>query len=213
MNHEHVELVETSQDIINNTFPEIEGIDRNNLQMTNVGLFSVSKVEGANKLVELIQKYFKTNDLIITDGTGNVGSDTIPLALNFTHVNTIEKDEVEFLALKHNVETYKLNNVTLINGDTNDELKNLMQDVIYIDAPWGGLDYKKSQSIQLFMSNNEISAIYKKNKHKAKLFVFKVPKNYDFNNFIRKTEVTKYYIHSFEKNGWIKYYFIFVPTR
>ena len=213
MEEEDVKMVETTPDIINSTFPEIEGVDRNNLKMTNVGLFSVSKTEGANKLVELIQRYFKTTDIVVTDGTGNVGSDTIALALAFKHVNTIEKDEVEFIALKHNVETYNLTNVTLINGDTNDELKKLTQDVVYIDAPWGGVNYKNTASLQLFMSNNEISAIYKKNKNKTKLFVFKVPKNYDFNNFIRKTEVTKYYIHAFNKNGWIKYYFLFVPTN
>lgn len=193
-------------------FPRVSGVDKTKLQITNVGQYSVSRVDGALKLVYLLKKYFKTNKITITDGTGNNGSDTIMLALNFEKVNAIERNPIEFSVLKNNVEVYKLENVKLINGDTNDELKHLKQTVVYVDAPWGGVDYKEKESVKLFMGENEISSLFNKNKKYAELFVFKVPTNYDFNYFIRNTGVTKYYIHSYEKHNVIKYYFLFVPT-
>jgi predicted RNA methylase len=193
-------------------FPNAFGVDKSKLQITNVGQYSVSKVDGAIRLVQLLAKYFKTKDITITDGTANNGSDTIMLALNFKHVNAIEKHPTEFSVLKNNVKAYGLKNVTLINADTNVALPTLTQTVIYIDAPWGGTDYKEKECVRLYMSNHEISDIYNENKERARLFVFKVPINYDFNYFIRNTKQVKYYIHSYERHGHVKYHFLFVPA-
>ena len=193
-------------------FPTVKNVDKSKLQITNVGLYSVSKISGSLKLVYLIKKYFKTNKLTITDGTANVGSDSIMLALHFNKVNSIEYDKTEFKVLQNNVKQYNLDNIDLYNDDTTKKLKDLIQDVIFIDAPWGGVDYKDSKNIKLFMSNKEISDIFNENKNYAKLFIFKVPVNYDFNYFISNTKIIKFYVHSFDKNGVVKYYFIFVPV-
>ena len=57
------------------------------------------------------------------------------------------------------------------------------QDVIYIDAPWGGKEYKKSNNISLYLSGMEISEFYSKYLDRASLFIFKVPLNYKISNF------------------------------
>ena len=206
-------IIDVEYSKIDDTFPTVHNVDKNKLKMTTVSLYSVSKISGSNKLIYLIKKYFKTNNLTITDGTANVGSDTINLSLNFKHVNAIELDKTEFKALKNNVDVYNLKNVSLFNRNTVDLISTLKQDVVYIDAPWGGTDYKKESSVKLFLGNNEISEVYNKNKKYAKLFIFKVPKNYDFNNFIQITKNVKYYLHAFTNTkNKVKYYYIFCPT-
>ena len=58
------------------------------------------------------------------------------------------------------------------------ENEDLFIDVLYIDAPWGGKDYKNKERLSLYLDKNELSDIYNKFKKKTKLFVFKLPKNY-----------------------------------
>lgn len=197
-----------------NYFPYIKDIDRSKIQLTTEGIYSISDNIGSSKLVNLIQKYFKSDDLIITDATGNNGSDTIAMGLKFTHINSIELNPVNFSALKHNVKkVYKLNNVDLYNGDSLEVLKKLDQDIIYIDAPWGGSDYKKNKQIELYMSKKSMGEIFNEFKSKTKLFIYKLPKNYDFTNFIQTTMVTKYYLYLYKKHDKPKYFFLFVPTK
>lgn len=197
-----------------NYFPNIKGIDRTKIQLTTEGIYSISDNIGSDKLVYLIYKYFKSNDLIITDATGNNGSDTIAMALKFTHINSIELDKTNFKVLENNVKhVYNLNNVNLINGDSLEYLSKLKQDIIYIDAPWGGTDYKKDKHIELYMSKKNMGEIYNKFQSNAKLFIYKLPTNYDFTNFIQTTMITKYYLYLHKKNNKPKFFLLFVPTK
>src|SRR5690606_15925078 len=116
----------------------------------------------------------------ITDGTANNGSDTINFASTFKNINAIELDPINFKVLMNNVKIYKCDNVKLFNGDSLNLVKQLKQDVIYLDLPWGGPEYKTKYSVQLFLSKLELSDVYLELKSYAKFFVFKVPKNYDF---------------------------------
>lgn len=206
--------------LIKKTYPTVPDVEMEKLQISEVGKYSTSQVSGAKQLVYYINRYCnifnvdKCKDLVITDGTGNNGSDTIYLALNFKQINSIEKDPSEFKILSNNIATYKLKNVELFNGSTLDIIQTLKQDIIYIDAPWGGISYKNYKQVRLYMDNKEISQIYKDNKQHAKLFIFKVPRNYDFNNFIAMTKTNFFEIHAVlsQDNTRIKYYFIFVAN-
>ncbi len=196
-------------------FPTVKGVDKKKLKISKIGLYSVSKINGSSKLIYLIKKYnLKSPDkLTITDATANVGSDSINLALHFKHVNSIELDKLEFSILQNNVNVYGLKNISLYHGNSLDIIPTLQQDIVFIDAPWGGIDYLKDEYLKLYMSDMEISAIFNKYKTYAKLFVFKIPINYNFNFFIQNTKITKYYIHSYvNHHNEIKYYFIFCPT-
>jgi len=195
-------------------FPLINGINYDNIQITTEGKYSISDNESSDKLVYLIQKYFKTTDLIITDGTGNNGSDTIALALKFKLVNSIELDDLNFKVLENNVkDVYKLKNVNIFKGSSLDYFKNNLQDVIYLDAPWGGSNYKDNSRMELYMDNKDLGQIYNDGKNYTRLFIFKLPKNYDFTNFIQTTMVTKYYIYMYSKNNKPKFFFMFVPCK
>ena len=48
-----------------------------------------------------------------------------------------------FDALENNVSLYNLNNVELKHGNTLDYYKKEKYDVLFLDPPWGGRNYKK----------------------------------------------------------------------
>lgn len=207
-------IIEKDYEFKKKYFHETKGVNINDIKITVQGEYSISNTKASDKLVYLIKKYFKSDDLVITDGTGNNGSDTIALGLNFKHVNSIELDPINFSVLENNVkQVYRLDNVELFSGDSIQVISTLKQDVIYLDAPWGGRDYGKESRLGLFLGKYEISDIYNKFKSNTKLFVFKVPKNYDFTHFIQNTLLDKYYIHSFRQGDKVKFYFIFVPSN
>jgi hypothetical protein len=75
----------------------------------------------------------------------------------------------------------------------------------------GGADYKTHTRLGLYLGKYELSDIYNKFKKMAKLIVFKIPKNYDFTNFIQKTYIKKYNIYGqISKKNVLRYYLLFV---
>lgn len=156
----------------------------------------------------------KNRDIVITDATANVGSDSITLGLYFKKINSIELDQINFNALKNNISIYGLQNITPINGNSLEQLNYLNQDVIYIDAPWGGRSYKQFSHMSLYLDKLELGDIYNKFKRKAKLFVFKVPNNYDINKFIKLIAIRKIDIYNHIDNfGKLKYMIITVKGK
>ncbi len=205
-------IIEIDYEFKKRYFPELKDVNLNDIQITTQGKYSISHIKASEKLVYLIKKYFKNDKLTITDATGNNGSDTIGLGLNFEKVNSIELDPINFSVLENNIKTYNLTNVKLFYGNSLEIIPKLTQDVIYIDAPWGGSDYKKNTSLRLYLGPMELSDIYNKFKSKTKLFVFKIPTNYDFTHFVQNTLLDKYYIHSFRQKEKVKFYFMFAPV-
>jgi hypothetical protein len=204
---------------INSIFPDYNNVDKSKLQLTEESIYSVSKVNGANFTIQQIANYFKTlnvnpKDVIITDGTANVGSDTIMFGIKFKNVNSVEIDDTTYNALKNNVDQYKLANINVIKGDINNVIDNLTQDVIYLDAPWGGRDYKKKDKMKLYLGDKEISDFVSDHTKRAKLFALKVPFNYDFSYLENKLVNYGILKYPYTHYGKISYYIILiVPPR
>ncbi len=194
-------------------FPNSSKININDIQITTEGKYSISDNESSAKLVELIKKYFKTSELVITDATGNNGSDSIALALSFRKVNSIELNDLNYEVLQNNISVYGLKNIDSYKGNSLDFIPKLHQDLIYIDAPWGGVNYKENKRMDLKLGEYNLGQIYNKYNYYTKLFVFKIPINYDFTNFIQTTMVTKYYIYLYTKKSKPKFFFMFVPCK
>ena len=98
------------------------------------------------------------------------------------------------------------------NGDTNIVIKDLEQDIIYIDAPWGGRNYKDHNKLKLYLGDVEILDFYLNNRAKAKYFIFKVPFNYDFDYF-RGYIIDKVTIYPYKKDARIKYFLIVIENQ
>ena len=91
----------------------------------------------------------------ITDATGGMGGDTIIFAKNFKKVNVCEINLDHVLAIYNNLNIFNLiNKVNLYHRDYLNIMNNLKLNIIFIDPPWGGPNYKKESTISLYL--NEI---------------------------------------------------------
>lgn len=175
-------------------FPDEKGIDKNKLKLTDESLYSITKPYDGKELMNLIIKNIreKLNTLVITDATANVGGDTINFSKYFKKVNAVELNKLNCGALQNNVSVYNRKNVKVFCNDYVKVSKELKQDVIYMDPPWGGVKfynfhkkYSKNEKIQLYLGKYNIVDVFKKLRKKAKYFILKLPFNYDYLYFFR----------------------------
>jgi hypothetical protein len=180
-------------------FTKIDGLDMSQLKISDVGKYSVSKPADAIEINLIIQHYFprKSDPIIITDATANNGGNTIRFALDFKYVNSVEISEDQFIILRNNVEAYHLKNVNLIHGDYLNVMKSLIQDVIFIDAPWGGPEYKTKPKVDLYLGKKNIITIVSEiiRDRLCSLCVLKVPMNYNFSHLFSKIPQMRFDIY------------------
>jgi len=158
-------------------FPRKRGLDYTKLRMTAEGQYSITKPWDSERIIKAMQDNIgKLDDKTIADLTGNVGGDTIRFAMHFKHVDSYEINDDNFAALQNNVGLYELNNVTLHHGDST-KLFNKDVDVVYLDAPWGGPDYKEKTKLDLYLGSERVDEFI--SKLNADVFM-KVPNNYNF---------------------------------
>jgi hypothetical protein len=212
-------------DAMKKIFPSKEGVEYDNLQMTKEGYYSATPPNDSLQIFKFMRTYLGTlDDKIITDLTGNVGGDTIAFALEFKHVYSIELNPENFTVLQNNVRVFNLDNVNLYQGDSLEifpakEPKVWDTDVLYIDAPWGGKEYKKIPigKLELFLGKTNISNYLFniiRGPNKPHWIFLKVPFNYNFDAIegLVRNRGKKYYKQSItrQKNGSleISYYII-----
>lgn len=181
----------------------------NKLLFTDESIYSSSKKEGSQLLKNIIYENLQDENIIITDGTANIGTDSIYLSNYFKKINSIEISNINHKALTNNINVFNRDNINPILGDVITEINNLDQDVIYIDAPWGGRNYKKNENMKLYLGDMEILDFYKNFKNKAKIFVFKIPYNYNF-EYLKNNIDSKMTIYPFKKENKIKFFFVLI---
>lgn len=174
-----------------------------NIRVTDIGLYSITKKNEAYFISNLITKYFGENKITITDSTSCCGGNTISFLLHpqIQKVNSVEINDLHFEILQNNVNLYKnANKVNLIKGNYLNWAKNLEQDVIFYDLPWGGRQYLEKEEVTLGLYTNDntfitLSTIINQMKDKAKLQVLKIPLNFAFTSFLKEIDYTKIKIH------------------
>ena len=147
-----------------------------------VGKYSISLPEKSKIITNLISKYLNNKtDIIITDAMACIGGDTLSFAKTFTKVNAIEMDKIRYEYLKHNMNLFNINNVSYYNDDYLNIYDKLLQDVIYIDPPWGGPEYKSKKSVKIKLGEKKLEELCDNiiQKKLCKLLVLKLPFNYD----------------------------------
>jgi tRNA/tmRNA/rRNA uracil-C5-methylase (TrmA/RlmC/RlmD family) len=90
---------------------------------------------------------------IITDATACIGGNTYSFSKYFMNINAIEIDFNRYQYLQNNLRVLETNNVDIYNGDLMVICQMLYQDLIFVDPPWGGPDYKTKESIDLYLSD------------------------------------------------------------
>jgi predicted RNA methylase len=177
---------------INDYFPIYPDIDTSALQITEEGLYSITKPRDAREIMRFMAQIIEEplSSIVLLDGTANCGGDTIHAATVCRKVISVEKDAETFAVLKQNIEVaYRacFQNVEVVHGDVVQEWTRFHDsvDVLYLDAPWGGPAYKNHASLDLYLGSVRldtfirsvlIASIY----HKPKYICLKVPYNYNW---------------------------------
>jgi predicted RNA methylase len=179
-------------------FPHKEGVEYSALKTTEEGEYSITRRRDAIQILNIFRTILKDlSSKTITDATGCIGGDTINFALHFQKVHSIELKKANYDVLKHNVATYGLTNVELYNADSTGFF-NWYTDVLYIDPPWGGPEYRNTKLIDITMSSKRldkwIEEILLRKNRPAYIFM-KLPYNYNFNrfNFLSNVDFVKAY--------------------
>lgn len=136
----------------------------------------------------------------VTDACANIGGDTFGfLAMGFKLVNSVEVDSTTAEVLEKNVYDalgYPPTVCSVMCADYLTIRDGLSQDVLYIDAPWGGRGYKSAKTItgdDLFLSSRPLeetslhtslhSSLHNVVQHAAerniRCIIVKVPNNFD----------------------------------
>ena len=167
-------------------FPRKDGADLTRLKITTEGSYSITRRRDADRIIHILQAVLKhISEMTITDSTACIGGDTLNFGLHFKHVHSIELKNENFEALTNNVEVYGLNNVTLHHGDCL-KIFNWNTDVLYIDPPWGGKDYRQHKNLDLFLSNVRLDTWLEEvlvRKNRPSYIILKLPFNYNFTRF------------------------------
>jgi len=165
-------------------------VDSSHLKMTPISLYSTTPWKEANFISRAIINFYTGGSLpTITDGTANVGGNTISFYLNgIQTVNAVEIDPSTCELLKNNLATYQLPTKNVYCSDYLDIYLDLKQDVVFLDPPWGGRDYKKAAILDLYLGQtNIIDICVELMTHKrASLIVLKLPINYNLPALIKK---------------------------
>ena len=158
-------------------------MDYTKLQMTPEGLYSITRRRDGERILAFLRsKIPHLSKRAITDATACVGGDTLLFSLYFRKVDSIEWKHDNCIVLRNNVDVFGATNVKIHEGDSS-QIFNWKTDVLYIDPPWGGPDYYKQPSLDLYIGNFRLDVWIEeilKRDNRPQYIVLKVPQNYNF---------------------------------
>ena len=159
-----------------------------------INLYTLPKQ--ASQIIYILKKYCELEDTVIVDATAGVGGNCLYFCKYFKYVYCIDINTQCIPCLEHNLKNY--DNKFIINEDCLDVLKIISYDIIFIDPPWGGNDYKYIKDIQIYLCNKNIKDIIESLYFKCKLIALKVPTNF---NEYNENSLWKIKIYSIYKNN------------
>ncbi len=178
------------------------------LKIDNESVSYISSPIYAEKITKIILNHTKTNKIIITDCTAGCGGDTISFLNKFKKVYSFEKNLVRYFYLLNNIKAYNFTKNSKIFCTSFLNLLNKIDDhdVIYIDPPWGGKDYKKQKNLKLYINDTSLENIIlnlindKTTKKIPNYFVLKIPNNYDIKYLYEQLKTTgKIFMYNLKK--------------
>ncbi|CAI5728076.1 unnamed protein product [Hyaloperonospora brassicae] len=179
---------------------------RNQLLVDEVAEFSVTDFDMATKISQAVLDLFlaplkddvtpesgdddqdastltaaerKKYPLVVTDGTACVGGNVLSFCDFFTHVNAVENDFTRVEMLRHNLQVLNKTNATCMHANYLDVMLELQQDVVFLDPPWGGPEYKDLDEVDLFLGGFPLHEICTQLQAHTKCVVLKVPSNFN----------------------------------
>ena len=155
------------------------------------------KIKKANEINKR-RKWYTSKREPSTAAKACIGGNSIFFRRDFKFVNSVEKDQNVFCILKKNI---NFTNCKHYNCSYLHLMYALRQDLIFLDPPWGGTDYKKTNSIDLFLDDVNVIDIINNLYHNTRYIAMKIPNNYNLNNLNKNFWEFKIYpIHSNKKD-------------
>ena len=159
------------------------------LKLDEVSLYSITPHYYAEKISRMISKKVKgeLSDYVISDFCCCIGGNSFNFIKYFKHVNCVELDKNRFKYLKHNMNVYKYHNnytnYSLYNDDVFNIVKKIKQDIIFVDPPWNGKDYKNKSTMDLYLNKrSSINFCHFFMKY-CKYLILKIPNNFNIEKF------------------------------
>ena len=123
----------------------------------------------------------------LTDATASVGGNVFAFASHFAKVNAIELLEPTAQMLLHNLKLLKLlHKVDVWCGDSSHPdvvSSNIVQDVVFLDPPWGGINYRRAPRLSLFLAEKNLRQICIEWARWTRLIVLKLPLKFHYREF------------------------------
>ncbi len=162
------------------------------IRVDEQALFSIEPEENA------IYHAKRLKDKIILDSFGCVGGSAIAFAQYCKKVYMIEIDKNRIEMAKNNAQVYDVEGkIKFIHGDYFEEAPKVKADVVYLDPPWGGPEYKNLKEFKLDnFSPNGHEILNLAFKYFPQV-VMRIPVNFNLNElkrYDRKFEIVDNYI-------------------
>lgn len=132
-------------------------VDR--VRMDRASSYGATKLSHGEQMCGLLRGLRGVNERsLVTDATAGAGANAVCFARAFARVTAIEVDASRFAMLEHNMDVcrrelpgFTCEQPTLMHGDCTDLCHRLpeVQDVIFLDPPWGGPDDASALGAQL----------------------------------------------------------------
>lgn len=204
-------------------FPLSPTIDAEKLQMSEVSLYSSTPWREANLISRMILNFFtgsfpilraRGRRPIITDGTANVGGNSISFHLcgnRFDRVNSVEIDLITCQMLRNNLEVYHCSTDHVYCQDYLELYRTLEQDVVFLDPPWGGRGHLKTPQLELFLSGINLIDICLTliKERRTNLLVLKLPVNFTLQQLIHRIPSTMILTHKIIRGEHHSYNVVF----
>lgn len=131
----------------------------------------------ALQIIYILKKYINTQNAIIVDANAGIGGNAYFFCKYFKFVYCIDTNDVAINYLYHNLDTF--HNKYIIQENCLTIFKIITFDIIFLDPPWGGKDYKQSNRISLYLQNINVITIINNLYSYSKLIALKAPINFD----------------------------------
>jgi len=189
---DHNDSIHVNKLSIEQYFPWKIDIDFNKLKIDETGKYSITLPKKADHITLIILSYCNNMNkpIVITDATAGVGGNVLSFCKYNMSVNAVEKELERYNYLVNNINEYGYI-VTTIHDDYLKIYDKLQQDIIFMDPPWGGINYKNMDDVILKLGDVDIEDLCNEISEKklAKITVLKLPYNYNLNHIKSKINV------------------------
>ena len=190
-------------------------------RLDSVSMYSATRCDAAKLIVQLVSMWCGDAypDATIWDAFGGSGSDAIAFLLSGArHVTATELHVQRALAMRQRVRAYMqdagipASRARIFVGDSLECMQ--VADVIYMDPPWGGPDYKTHEAVTIQLGGKLLGAHMSSfRRHARTLIVLKLPYNYDYtaDNRVLPAAARRYTIQKDNKDR-AEFDLVVIPT-